>query len=64
MDKPLPAGTLQETKAMLLEAQARWGLHQAAQAWALAHEVLRRDPSHGRAADLVAAMEDARHKEE
>ncbi|KAI7845803.1 hypothetical protein COHA_000715 [Chlorella ohadii] len=50
----------QETKALLLEAQARWGLGQAAQAWALAHEVLRRDPSHGRAADLVAAMQEAR----
>jgi len=44
----------------LLEAQARWGLGQAAQAWALAHEVLRRDPSHGSAADLVAAMQEAR----
>ena len=54
---PAPASpTPQEIKALFLEAQARWGLGQPAQAAALVGEVLRRDPSHGAAADMQAEM--------
>lgn len=57
---PPPCALRQETKALFLEAQARWGLGQVALAAALAHEVLRRDPSHALAADLLAEIQQAR----
>lgn len=44
----------QRTTALFLEAQARLGLGQAAAANKLLHQVLRRDPSHPGAHDLLA----------
>ncbi len=44
----------QQTTALFLEAQARLGLGQSAVARRLLRRVLRRDPSHGPAADLLA----------
>ncbi|MGA2555915.1 MAG: DUF5107 domain-containing protein [Verrucomicrobiota bacterium] len=43
----------QETAALFLQAQARLGLGQKAMARALLRKVLRRDPSHAPAADLL-----------
>jgi hypothetical protein len=50
----------QETKALFLEAQARWGLGQAQRAAELAALVLERDPAHAEAADLVAEVQSDR----
>ncbi|MGH3421652.1 MAG: tetratricopeptide repeat protein, partial [Streptosporangiaceae bacterium] len=44
----------QRTTALFLEAQARLGLGDAAAARRLVREVLRRDPNHAAAADLLA----------
>lgn len=49
----------QETKALFLEAQARWGLGEVERAAQLAAEVLARDPAHGMAADLAAEIRGA-----
>ena len=46
----------QTMTARLLEAQARLGLGEPAEARRLLRAVLRRDPSHGLAADLLASM--------
>jgi Tfp pilus assembly protein PilF len=51
-DDDLPAR--QRTTALFLEAQARLGLGQRAAARKLLREVLRRDPNHALAADLLA----------
>ncbi len=50
----------QATTAMFLEAQARLGLGQKAAARRLLRTVLRRDPSHARARDLIAEIDPAR----
>ncbi len=47
---------MQETKALFLEAQARWGLGEGQEAAQLAAAVLERDPAHGMAADLAAEI--------
>ena len=44
----------QETTALLLEAQVRLGLGKKAQGRSLLKKVLKRDPSHALAADLLA----------
>lgn len=49
----------QETKALFLEAQARWGLGEAEAAAALLARVLARDPAHEMAADLAGEVEAA-----
>ncbi|MBU6399103.1 MAG: tetratricopeptide repeat protein [Verrucomicrobia bacterium] len=46
----------QETTARFLQAQARLGLGQRAEARRLLTDVLRRDPNHPRAADLLHAL--------
>lgn len=46
----------QKTTALFLEAQARLGLGQTGPARKTLHEVLRRDPNHALAADLLAAV--------
>ena len=50
----------QETTAAFIEAQARLGLGQVTAARALLRRVLRRDPSHALAADLLAGPRAAR----
>ena len=49
----------QETAALFLQAQARFGLGQRAAARALLADVLRRDPNHVPAADFVATFTSA-----
>jgi hypothetical protein len=44
----------QETKALFLQAQALLGLGKRGRARALLRSVLKRDPNHGLAADLLA----------
>lgn len=51
-----PSPSVQETKALFLEAQALWGLGQTEAAAVLCGKVLRRDPSHAMAADLAAEL--------
>lgn len=46
----------QETTALFLQAQARLGLGQKAKAQALLRKVLRRDPNHAPAADLLGGF--------
>jgi tetratricopeptide (TPR) repeat protein len=46
----------QVTTALFLQAQAHLGLGHKAQAWALLHQVLRRDPNHPLAADFLKGM--------
>ena len=46
----------QETTALFLQAQAHFGLGRKAQARSLLHTVLRRDPNHPLAADLLKEM--------
>jgi tetratricopeptide (TPR) repeat protein len=53
-DDDLPARQL--TTALFLEAQARLGLGQKARATALLRTVLKRDPSHALAVDLLSAL--------
>lgn len=48
----------QETTALFLQAQAHLGLGRKTQARALLREVLRRDPNHALAADLLAERGD------
>jgi len=47
----------QETTAWFLQAQAWLGLGRTARARTLVQQVLRRDPNHARAADLLAEIE-------
>jgi tetratricopeptide (TPR) repeat protein len=46
----------QETQALFLQAQARYGLGQRKQAASLLKKILKRDPSHALAADLLAEI--------
>jgi hypothetical protein len=46
----------QETTALFLQAQARLGLGQRARAHSLLETVLRREPSHALAADLLEGL--------
>ena len=48
----------QETTALFLQAQAQLGLGRKARARALLHQLLRRDPNHSLAADLLKGMSD------